>query len=600
MSRYDAPRSKRGGTMKVKFGLCSMLRWLAIPLLFLSMLAPASAGDFLFAATFDAAEEGPFTDAEAARFLTQATFGPTMSGIEHVRDVGYLNWLDEQFSATASLHRPYVETIEAGGEDIYQQIRREAWWTYAITAPDQLRQRMAFALSELLVVSDQSAGLEGYTVAMAHYYDLLVQGAFGNYRDLLETVTLNPMMGHYLSMFKNQKEDPTENIRPDENYAREIMQLFSIGLVQLNQDGTLVLVGGEPVPTYNQDTISGFAKVFTGWNYHACPLGDDGEPDPWEWRWCPSGPVDWPEDGYDDYEMLPMEPWEGYHESIAAKQLLVYPGVALAAGILPGGGSAQADLDAALDNIFHHPNVAPFIATHLIKRFVTSNPSPAYVARVAAVFNNNGAGERGDLGATLRAVLLDAEARVLPNLASNAGKLREPLLRQTHLWRAMNAHAADYRYREWWSNPYGQLPLSSPTVFNFFLPDYTPPGELTTLGLDAPEFQITTDTTIASTVQQLGSRVYWRWDGMGGQEPDDIVVDLSAGMALADDPTRLVDYFDLLFMNRSMSDFMFNTLVDHVTNVTHWDGSVDEDARRERVMDTVWLIQSSAEYAIER
>jgi uncharacterized protein (DUF1800 family) len=587
----------------MKHGQDRLPGWLATFVLATGLVASsvAAAGDHVFNATFDAAAEGPYTDAEAARFLTQATFGPTRAEIDRLRGIGYHAWLGEQYALAPSLHRPYMESIEAAGEDIYQHIRREAWWTFAISAPDQLRQRVAFALSELFVVSEQGGGLEGLPIPLAHYYDLLVNGAFGNYRDLLEQVTLSPVMGHYLSMFKNRKADPEQNIRPDENYAREIMQLFSIGLVRLNPDGTPLLVADETVPTYDQDTISGFAKVFTGWNYPDCDDDPpDGEIQPWEWQWCASGPVPWPEPGWDDYEMVPMEAYEAYHASAADKQLLEYPGVTLTGGVLPGGGTARSDLDAALDNIFRHPNVAPFIATHLIKRLVTSNPSPAYVGRVAAVFANNGVGVRGDLGATVNAVLFDPEARTLPSLASNAGKLREPLLRQTHLWRAMNAHAADDRYREWWNDDYGQLPLGSPTVFNFFLPDYMPPGELTELGLRAPEFQITTDTTIATTAAQLGVRLYWNWDGMDGQEPDDVVVDLSAGVALADDPVRLVDHYDLVFMNRTMSDFMFDTLVEHVEGITHWDGTIDDEARRERVMDTVWLIQSSAEYAVER
>jgi uncharacterized protein (DUF1800 family) len=457
-----------------------------------------------------------------------------------------------------------------------------------------LRQRVAFALSEILVVSDQSGGTEGAPIALANYQDLLVDQAFGNYRDLLEQVTLSPVMGHYLSMFKNRKPDEEANIRPDENYAREIMQLFSVGLVQLNPDGTVVMSGGQPVPTYTQDTIRGFAHVFTGWNWANCPRTDGGQW--WEWEWCPSGPVDWPEPGWDAYWLVPMESWEDYHASAGTKQLLNYPGVTLPAGVLPAGGSAQGDLDAALDNIFRHPNVGPFVARHLIKRLVTSNPSPAYVGRIAATFANNGMGTRGDLGATVRAILLDPEARTLPTLASNKGKLREPLLRLSHLWRALDGRADDGRYREWWNSWLGQNPLSSPTVFNFFLPDYRPPGELSMLGLDAPEFQITTDTTIASVANGLGAKVYWNWRGQQDQNPEDIVVDLEPELAYAADPVRLIDRYDLLFMNRTMSTQMFDTLVDYIESRP----DDDEGDLRARVQDAVWLIQSSPEYAIER
>ena len=560
----------------------------------LALMPMAWAGDHLFDSGFDDASEGPHSEAQAARFLTQATFGPSLAEIGRLRAIGYHAWLDEQYALPASHHRPYLEDLAAQGSDIYQNHRHEAWWLHAITGPDQLRQRVAFALSELLVVSDQSGAIEGYPIAMALYYDLLVDGAFGNYRDLLEQVTLSPVMGHYLSMFKNRKPDEELNIRPDENYAREIMQLFSVGLVQLNPDGTTVTAGGQPVPTYTQDTIRGFAHVFTGWNWADCPRSSPIEW--WEWEYCPSGPVDWPNPGWDAGWYLQMEPWEEYHASAGSKQLLNYAGVSLPGGVLAAGGTAQSDLDAALDNLFNHPNVGPFISRHLIKRLVTSNPSPAYVGRVAAVFANNGLGVRGDIGATVRALLLDPEARTLPSLASNQGKLREPLLRLSHLWRALDGRADSGRYEEWWNNWLGQNPLSSPTVFNFFLPDYRPPGELTALGLDAPEFQITTDTTIASVANGLGAKVYWDWRGNNDQFPDDIVVDLEPELAFAADPVRLIDRYDLLFMNRTMSTQMFNTLVDYLSSRP----AGDEGDLRARVQDAVWLIQSSPEYAIER
>ncbi len=550
--------------------------------------ATAHAGEHLFDSGFDHRNEGPYSDADAARFLTQATFGPTLAEIARLRAIGYNTWLAEQAAATPSRHRPYLEAQAAAGLDVYQNSRQEAWWLHAVRGQDQLRQRVAFALSELLVVSDQSGAIEGNPIAMANYYDLLVEGAFGNYRSLLEQVTLGPVMGHYLSMFKNRKPDTALGIRPDENYAREIMQLFSVGLVQLNMDGTVISSGGQPVPTYNQETIRGFAHVFTGWNWANCPTNN--------WEWCPSGPVDWPEPGWDAYWLQPMAPMAAYHASAGTKQLLVYPGVALPNGVLPAGGSAQSNLQAALDNVFNHPNVAPFIARHLIKRLVSSNPSPAYVGRVAAVFANNGLGARGDLGATVRAVLMDSEARILPTLASNRGKLREPLLRLTQLWRALDGRADDGRYREW--NPeysFGQAALRSPSVFNFFLPDYRPPGELSNLGLDAPEFQITTDTTIASVASALGAKVYWSWRGQGGQSPEDIVVDLGPEVALAHNPARLVDRYDLLFMGRTMSPFMFDTITGYISTMPN-----TNSGRRERVQNAIWLIQSSPEYAIER
>ncbi|MBX3725246.1 MAG: DUF1800 family protein [Xanthomonadales bacterium] len=554
----------------------------------------AQAGDHLFDANFSERPEGPHSDAQAARFLTQATFGPTLAEIARLRGLGYHGWLAEQRALPPGLHLPYLQGQAAGGMDIYQNSRQEAWWLRSLRGQDQLRQRVAFALSELLVVSDQGGAIEGHPMPMALYYDQLVNGAFGNYRMLLEQVTLSPVMGHYLSMFKNRKPDPAENIRPDENYAREILQLFSVGLVRLNADGTQILVGGQPVPTYDQHTIRGFAHVFTGWNWANCPRTNGGQP--WQWQWCPSGPVDWPNPGWDASWFLPMEEWEQYHASEGGKQLLAYPGVTLPSGQLPEGGTARGDMTAALDNIFNHPNVPPFIARHLIKRLVTSNPSPAYVGRIAAVFANNGAGVRGDLGATVTALLLDPEARNQPAPTSAAGKLREPLLRLTHLWRALDARADDGRYREWNTEFWlGQAALRSPTVFNFFQPDYRPPGELYQLGLDAPEFQITTDTTIASVATGLGAKVFWAWRGQPGQDPEDVVVDLGPEAEVARNVVRLVDRYDLLFMNRTMSDFMFDTLVAYLSTFPN-----TASGRRQRVQEAVWLIQSSPEYAIER
>ncbi|MGB0133424.1 DUF1800 domain-containing protein [Dokdonella sp.] len=566
----------------------------ALSLILLGPLQHVWAGDHVFDAGFDHRQEGPYSDADAARFLTQATFGPNLAEISRLRDMGYNAWLSEQLTMPASHHRPYLESLTAAGEDVYQNARQEIWWQQGITAPDQLRQRVAFALSELLVVSDQSGAIESYPTAMANYYDLLVDGAFGNYRTLLEEVTLSPVMGHYLSMFKNRKPDATANIRPDENYAREIMQLFSVGLVQLNPDGTVQTSAGQPIPTYDQNTIRGFAHVFTGWNYANCPRTNGGQP--WEWEYCPSGPVDWPDPGWDAWWLVPMQPWESYHASEDSKQLLIYPGSTLPGGMLSAGGTANSDLQAAFNNIFNHPNVAPFFARHLIKRLVTSNPSPAYVGRVAAVFANNGAGVRGDLGATTRAVLMDAEARTLPDLASNGGKMREPLLKLSQLWRAFDGRADDGRYREWNTEYFlGQAPLRAPTVFNFFLPDYSPPGELSLLGLAAPEFQITTDTSIASVSNGLGYKIFYQWRGHSGQNSEDIVVDLGPELAHAANAVELVDRYDLLFMSRTMSSFMFNTLVTYVQAMPN-----TTQGRRQRVQDAVWLIQSSPEYAIER
>lgn len=551
----------------------------------LALCAPAAAADFVFKASFDESPEGPFNEYEAARFLTQATFGPTLSEIQRLQVIGYNAWLTEQLAAPATLHTPLLDARADLGEDVYQQVRQEAWFTRAVTAPDQLRQRVAFALSELLVVSDQNSAVDD-PFALAHYYDLLLQRSFGSYRQLLRDVTLHAVMGNYLSMRGNQKENTAENIRPDENYAREIMQLFSVGLVMLNPDGTVQTSGGQPIPSYNQGTIRGFARIFTGWNWSGCPAG--------EYEWC------YPDEDHQIWWRQPMVPFNAYHET-GSKQLLVYPGVALAGGVLPpntGANATTQDLDAALDNIFNHPNVGPFVARALILRLVSSNPSPAYVGRVAAKFANNGSGVRGDLAAVVRQVLMDPEARNRAAVPANGGKLREPLLRVTQLWRALDARSQDNRYREGWPDYYaGQAALRAPTVFNFYLPSYSLPGEVASLGLVSPEFQITTDTYITRLTNEIAGKVYWFWRGNPDLSPEDVTVDLARDLSLANTPTRLVDRYDLLFMAGAMSTPMRTIILNDLNQI---DLSEGDPARRERLQDALWLILNSPEYVVEK
>ncbi|GIX33777.1 MAG: hypothetical protein KatS3mg125_1733 [Lysobacterales bacterium] len=579
---------------------------------------PADASRTIFESGFDEAPEGPYSRAEAARFLTQATFGPTLASIEALYRQGYNAWFSEQFAAPPSLQLPFLDQLLlAGQEQVWQDKRQEIWWRNVLTGPDQLRQRMAFALSQILVVSDQNGALEGNPTTLAHYYDQLVQHAFGNYRTLLEVVTLHPAMGHYLSMFKNRKPDPAQNIRPDENFAREIMQLFSVGLWWLHPDGTLVdgnpaQPGVQPIPTYGQETIRGFAHVFTGWNYSTCepPVAPEGAPqfNWWSWTWCPAGPQgqDWRlQPGW----RTPMKPWgEGtpfgdiYHAVAGSKQLLNYPGVTLPGGVLGPGGTARGNLGIALDNVFHHPNVGPFIARRLIQRFTTSNPSPAYVGRVAAVFANDGQGVRGNLKAVVRAILMDPEAR-RPELApSHFGKLREPLLRMTQMFRALDARSRDGRIREGWPEYHGaQAVLRSPTVFNFFLPDYALPGEIAQSGLVAPEFQIATDPYIIRMHNFTWGRISWAWwgnPGLGSWDP--LQVDLNREMAIAHDPERLLERLSLLFMSRRMPPAMFDLLLVHLRDMTVQNQGGEENWRRRRVQDALWLILSSPQYLVEK
>ncbi len=569
---------------------------------------------------FEAADVGPYKDADAARFLTQATFGPTLEDIAHLRAVGYRNWLNEQFAAPVATQVPYLNWVEGlppnpdGNNTVNDHTRMETWSINSVGTPDpsrgmviptdQLRQRMAFALSEIFVVSSKNGTLTYEPWALASYYDMLAANAFGNFRDLLEDVTLHPAMGIYLTHLANQKANTALNIRPDENYAREVLQLFSIGLVQLNTDGSPVLVGGQPVPTYSQATVTGFAAVFTGWNWNNTGCG------PTTYVCCDEN--NYSNCGRYDHNIpswkLPMQPVEAFHDSTSNKQLLDYPGVALPGGVLAAGGDATAELNAALDNIFEHPNVGPFIARRLIQRLVTSNPSAAYIQRVASVFNNNGSGVRGDLKAVLRAILLDSEARYGPwQYPSIFGKLREPLLKNTQLWRAMEARTETGRVETLSPYPgiedwYGQGPLRSPSVFNFFQPDYRQSGEISSLALYSPEFQILTDSNIVSTNNRLFSLSFcfytegescWT-NGHGAVMKLNTVRDASLANS---NPGALLDRYSLLLMSGQMSPFMHQTLLNRLNTL---DEEPNRPLSRQRIQHALYLILNSPEYSIQK
>ena len=581
--------------------------------------AASHAPDAGFHDGFDGITGSVPSDRDAARFLAQATFGPTLADIAHLRAVGYEAWLDEQFAMPAATEVPYLDWVNGiPGNNVTDDTRMEAWTINALGTPDpsrgmarptdQLRQRMAFALSEIFVVSNKNGTLLYQPWALASWYDMLAQDAFGNYRTLLEDATLHPAMGIYLTHLGNQKADAQQNIRPDENYAREVMQLFSIGLVQLNPDGTPKLVDGQPQPTYDQATVRGLAAVLTGWTWNNTGCGPGSYVCCTAQTYTRCGP-------YNDYDRpvwrLPMQPIEAYHDNTSAKQLLVYPGVALPGGVLAPGGDARTELAAALDNLFHHPNVGPFIARRLIQRFVTSNPTPAYVQRVAAVFDDNGSGVRGDLEATLRAILLDPEARYGQWMdPEHFGKLREPLLRNTHLWRAMDAITPSGRpvtltpypgIEDW----YGQGALRSPSVFNFFRPDYRAHGEVDASGLVSPEFQILSDSYAVSTANRLFSvsfcwyRTGANYDGSCWADNYDgnrtLYLELGRDMTLAaNDPGALIDRYNLLFLSGQMSPFMRETLLARL-------GAISGSNRaRLRIQHALYLILNAPEYVVQK
>ena len=469
-------------------------------------------------AGFEARYFVPTSDNEAARFLTQATFGPSRTSIAQFRGSSYEGWIDQQIATPTTSARAYLDMLAAlpTPPSLGQSQRMDRWFNTAALGPDQLRQRMAFALSQVLVVSDRADSLSGDHFGVAEYWDILARNAFGNYRTLLEEVTKSPMMGRYLSHWRNRKASLDGTQLPDENYAREIMQLFTIGLVERADDFSPILDGmGQPVPTYLQQDVSELARVFTGWSYNC---GNSGSCN--TYTGINSGPA-----GY-----TPMACFPAYMD-YGAKTLI--GGVTIAAGPVCGTGSSGTSMpsdpavqqacrtycvdqiDAALDYLFNHPNVGPFVARQLIQRFVTSNPSGAYIARVATVFNDNGQGVRGDLGAVIRAILLDPEAREAPvDPASPYGKLREPLLRLSAVWRAFGVTAPAAVNGEIQmgirspQDSFAQRPLGAPTVFNFYEPDYQPPGDLQNDGLFAPEFQIANETTAMTSANELWNRVW--------------------------------------------------------------------------------------------
>lgn len=445
----------------------------------------------------------------ASRFLEQAAFGPDAYSLEQVRTLGFGQWIERQFDEPES---PYMDPSTTGYSNGPVQAR---FYTNAVHGHDQLRQRVAFALHKIWVVSGNDIN---NPFRIIPYLRVLQQGAFGNYRDLMRAVTLNPAMGEYLDMRNNAKGDPSRGILPNENYARELMQLFTIGTYELNPDGTRKTDGqGNPIAIYDQKTVAELARIFTGWTYPTMPGGTPQRRNP----------------AYYEGE---MSPWEPDHDT-GSKTLLN-------ATVLPGGQSAGRDLDDALSNIFHHANVGPFVGKQLIQQLVTSNPSPAYVSRVAAVFDNNGAGLRGDLRAVIKAILLDPEARAADNGAApdaNQGHLKEPVLFLLQTLRAMNAMVNDSNTLASRGSAMGQNVFAPASVFSYFSPFYRVPG----LGESGPEFQIHTRTSSVERMNQINTLLYGNY-GAGA------VVDLTPWASLAGDASKLTDALNERFLHGQM------------------------------------------------
>lgn len=509
----------------------------------------------------------PISKAEAFQILNQTTFGATEFEADRLISMGPGAWLDDQLTKPVSLQLPHVQSLPPPQFQFQLQADRiDIWFRNALHNDDQLRQRVAFALSEIMVVS-QLGALNGAPYALADYYDILARNAFGNYRDLIDEVTLHPAMGVYLSMLGNEKPDPVLNIRPDENYARELMQLFSIGLVELNPDGSNRLDGqGQSIPTYNQEIIEGFAHVFTGWTWAGSPSFEQAR-------------------GTRLNQVIPMELWEDFHDT-GPKTLLNN------VSLLPGQGGVQ-DLSDALDNVFNHPNVGPFIAIRLIHRLVTSNPSPEYISRVSAAFDNNGSGVRGDLGAVVMAILLDEEANPAVRTDQH-GKIKEPLLRLTQLWRGYDATSISGRYPISFAYiVFGQGPLQASHVFNFFSPFYSPPGEIQDSGLVAPELEIATEYLNTFVTNFMFLQVFGLNSTNTNLQDDDVFINFESEMLLAADIDLLIDTVAGKLLGGEISATLRNEIAGMLALIPETDTTV-------RAAEVIYFIVTSPEYAYQR
>lgn len=525
------------------------------------------------------------TQAEASRFLAQASFGVTDADITAITTTTFGDWINQQVSLSAGTpHLTWMDRrlaeIRAVNPSANVSANQfyESFWSLAASAPDQLRQRVKFALSEIFVVSFAMDGEDPR--GLASYYDMLGKHAFGNFRQLMEDVTYHPAMGIYLTYRGNQKEDTRTGRNPDQNYAREIMQLMTIGLHKLKNDGTLDNdLLGNAQPTYGQNDIDGLSKVFTGLSwYHPTPTNatfNGGS-------------------RHAESYTTPMTVYNNYH-STSAKSFL---GTTIAASTT---ADAAADIKTALDALFNHANVGPFIGKQLIQRLVTSNPSTAYVARVAAAFNNNGAGVRGDMAAVVRAILTDSEARTAGD--ATYGKLKEPIVRLANWMRSfeVTSQSGNWLMGSTSANTsLGQSPLNAPSVFNFYRPGYVPPrSTLGTKGLLAPEFQSTDEVTVASYINTMQGAV-----GSGIGSSNDIRSAYSKEVALAADVPSLMDRLNLLLFSSMLSAGLRIKITNAVNGIAIPGGTATQaqidTARLNRVKLAVFLSLASPEYIVQR
>ncbi len=542
----------------------------------------------------------PPTEQEAARFLMQASFGGTYEQIQTVQTKGFETWLDDE------LNRPWVEGnshfnwfydhgyMQAETLNLQSTGMDNSLWRKLMAAPDVLRQKVAYALSQIFVVSINGVGATIWrNLVVLTYMDLLEKNAFSNYKDLLRAITLSPAMGTYLNMAGSRKASGTSS--PDENYAREVMQLFSIGLYELNEDGTLKKnASGQPIETYTQQNVTQLAAIFTGWNYKS--------------NNTPS---------YTALKYL-QQPMSNDSRYFTTGEKLFFDQT------VSSGTSAQDALFQVLDYLSAHHNIGPFIGRQLIQRLVCSSPSPAYVGRITRVFNNDGSGVRGNLKAVIKAILLDDEARKLPTDTSSTayksyGKLKEPVYRVTQWGRTFSARSnkandtqvqiskdpvsGKYSAVSYWEigdyssdTLLAQSPMRSPSVFNFFRPGYVPPlGDMSTASVTAPEFQLCNEVTVAAYLNLIKGLIdVGRYDVTANYSASDL--------ALTENPTDFVNRYSLLLTADSLSPTTKRWIVDAITGITgsRTSNSVTISQQQDRLKVAIFLIMATPEYMVQK
>lgn len=522
-----------------------------------------------------------YTDTEAVRFLLQAQFSASPADVTSLKTLGYAGWLNANYSAPSGRNgTQWLDSQTHGtpkGDGNYFNPTMGDWmaWNQLMTGADQMRRRLTLALSEMMVTS--LSPIDGFwpPYVIAGYWDMLLANVYGNFRTLIEEVTLNPSMGFYLNTKGNLKEDPATGRQPDENYAREIMQLFTIGLYDLNQDGTLVLDNnGNPKESYVQSDITNLARVFTGydWNFSRVTyLNTAFLPYP-----IPST----------DFARDRMSFDANKHSRLEVRFLNV---------VIPAETPGSECLRIALDGLFNHPNVGPFFARQMIQRLVTSNPSPAYVGRVAAAFNNNGSGVRGDLKAVWTAILTDTEARTVPT-SPTQGKLREPIVRWTQWARTFKANSASGKWEIYdtsngdWG--LGQSPLRSPSVFNYFRPGYVPPQTALAVSGDvAPEFQLHNETTTAGYLNFMQVVI----DGGYGDTRGDYAVLLP----LVSNAKALLDWLNL-YMSANQISAETIALMQTALEATVVTDASSNGLKLSRIHGAILMVMSCPEYLIQK